>query len=316
MARRMTQQQYNAWVRRYNAEVDRVNRANRQAAEKYVREVNREIDRVNRHNQQVVNDYNRAVRQQNQKNEAAVRKYNLAVNSHNAKVRQNRQALARQISSLKSQASSTTRYVEVRNSAYDVYDSFERVERSAEYSPGVSDLLQLTEKEASNSANVAEALTSEAPLTPEQMDDSGILEYLSGFSEDLCDRWKGALYALNPMNTDAARHFCTSVREIFTEILEKWADSADVIAADSNYDKTPNGTPSRRAKIRYLLKRKGADSPEMLGFVEKDIDDILQLFHLFNEATHGAAGKHGFAKLQSIRQRVEGGIMFLAAIAL
>lgn len=316
MTRRMTQQQYNAWVRRYNAEVDRVNRANRQAAEKYVREVNREIDRVNRHNQQVVNDHNRAVRQQNQKNEAAVRKYNLAVNSHNAKVRQNRQALARQIASLKSQASSTTRYVEVRNSAYDVYDSFERVERSAEYSPGVSDLLQLTEKEASNSANVAEALTSEAPLTPEQMDDSGILEYLSGFSEDLCDRWKGALYALNPMNTDAARHFCTSVREIFTEILDKWADSADVIAADSNYDKTPSGTPSRRAKIRYLLKRKGADSPEMLGFVEKDIDDILQLFHLFNEATHGAAGKHGFAKLQSIRQRVEGGIMFLAAIAL
>ena len=316
MTRRMTPQQYNAWVRRYNAEVDRVNRANRQAAEKYVREVNREVDRVNRHNQQVVNDYNRAVRQHNQKNEAAVRKYNQAVNSHNAKVRQNRQSLARQIASLKSQASTTTHYVEVRNSAYDVYDSFERVERSAQYSPGVSDLLELTEKEASNSANVAEALTSEAPLTPEQMDDSGILEYLSGFSEDLCDRWKGALYALNPMNTDAARHFCTSVREIFTEILEKWADNADVIAADSKYDKTPNGTPSRRAKIRYLLKRKGADSPEMLGFVEKDIDDILQLFHVFNEATHGAAGKHGFAKLQSIRQRVEGGIMFLAAIAL
>lgn len=316
MTQRMTPQQYNAWVRRYNAEVDRVNRANRQAAEKYVREVNREIDRVNRHNQQVVNDYNRAVRQQNQKNEAAVKKYNQAVNSHNAKVRQNRQALARQIASLKGQASTTTRYVEVRNSAYDVYDSFERVERSAQNSPGVSDLLELTEKEASNSASVAEALSSEAPLTPEQMDDSGILEYLSGFSEDLCDRWKGALYALNPMNTDAARHFCTSVREIFTEILEKWADNADVIATDSSYDKTPNGTPSRRAKIRYLLKRKGADSPEMLGFVEKDIDDILQLFHVFNEATHGAAGKHGFAKLQSIRQRVEGGIMFLAAIAL
>ena len=54
----------------------------------------------------------------------------------------------------------------------------------------------------------------------------------------------------------------------------------------------------------------------MLGFVEKDIDDILQLFHVFNEATHGPAGKHGFAKLQSIRQRVEGGIMFLAAVAL
>lgn len=316
MVRRVTPAQYNQMIRRYNAEVDRVNRANRQAQEKYIRDMNREIDRVNRHNQKVVSDYNRAVRQQNQKNEAAVRKYNQAVNAHNAKVRQNRQALARQIASLKSQTTTTTRYVEVRTSAYDVYDRFERVEREAQYSQGVSDLLALSEKEASNSANVADALTSDAPLTPEQMDDSGILEYLSGFSEDLCDRWKGALFALNPMNTDAARHFCTSVREIFTEILEKWADNADVIAADPNYDRTPNGTPSRRAKIRYLLRLKGADSPEMLGFVEKDIDDILQLFHVFNEATHGAAGKHGFAKLQSIRQRVEGGIMFLAAIAL
>ncbi len=53
----------------------------------------------------------------------------------------------------------------------------------------------------------------------------------------------------------------------------------------------------------------------MLGFVEKDVADILQLFHVFNEATLRAAGKH-FAKLQSIRQRVEGGIMFLAAVAL
>jgi hypothetical protein len=50
--------------------------------------------------------------------------------------------------------------------------------------------------------------------------------------------------------------------------------------------------------------------------VTATIDDILQLFHVFNETTHGAAGKHGFAKVQSLRQRVEGGVMFLAAVAL
>jgi hypothetical protein len=36
----------------------------------------------------------------------------------------------------------------------------------------------------------------------------------------------------------------------------------------------------------------------------------------FIDRRDGAAGKHGFAKLLSIRQRVEGGIMFLAALAL
>ena len=53
----------------------------------------------------------------------------------------------------------------------------------------------------------------------------------------------------------------------------------------------------------------------MLGFVEKDIDDILQLFPVFNKATHGLAGTFTFASLRALRERVEGGIMFLATIA-
>jgi hypothetical protein len=240
-----------------------------------------------------------------------VAKYNQAVRVHNAQVEGNRQ---RRLSALR--ALTTTRYVEVRTSTFELSERFERVERSPEKT-AYADLVALSEKEASNSAAVAEALTADEPKAPESAQDTGILEYLAGFSQDLCDRWRGALFSLNPVNPDAGRHFCTSVREIFTEILDKWADNQEVLEAEPNCELTPNKTgPSRRAKIRHLLKRKGADSPEMLGFVEKDIDDILQLFHVFNEATHGAAGKHGFAKLQSIRQRVEGGIMFLAAVAL
>lgn len=321
----MTPSQYNAWlrqqqqrhndaVRRYNNEVDRVNRANKAAAERYVREVNQEIDRVNRHNQQVVNERNRAIRKNNQNAQAAVDKYNTAVRQHNAQVESNRQQLRRQIASLQSRPN--TRYVGVRSSALDLNDRFERVEHEARTSTGVSNLLTLLEKEAGNSAQVAEAFVSDDPKAPESAQDTGILEYLAGFSQDLCNRWKGALFSLNPANPDAGRHFCTSVREIFNEILGRWANDDDVREADCNCELTQQGTPSRRAKIRYLLKKKGADSPEMLGFIDKDIEDILQLFKVFNEATHGEAGKHGFAKLQNIRKRVDGGIMFLAAVAL
>lgn len=318
----MTPSQYNSWlrqqqdkhnqaVRRYNQEVDRVNRANRAAAEKALRDYNREVDRVNQHNRRVVDDHNRRVRQNHQNTSAAVAKYNQAVRVHNAQVERDRQ---HRLSALR--ALTTTRYVEVRNSTFELSERFERVERSPETTT-YADLVALSEKEASNSAAVAEALTADEPKAPESAQDTGILEYLAGFSQDLFDRWRGALFSLNPVNPDAGRHFCTSVREIFTEILDKWADNQEVLEAEPNCELTPNKTgPSRRAKIRHLLKRKGADSPEMLGFVEKDIDDILQLFHVFNEATHGAAGKHGFAKLQNIRQRVEGGIMFLAAVAL
>jgi hypothetical protein len=314
MVRRLTPAQYNDMVRRHNQEVDRVNRANKAAADKYVRDTNREIDRVNRHNRQVANNYNRAIQQHNQNARAAVYKYNQAVRVHNAKVESNRQQLQRQIATLRSQP--TSRYVEVRSSTLELNDRFERVEREAQSSTGVSALLELSEREAGNSAAVADAFISEEPKAPEGAQDTGILEYLAGFSQDLCDRWKGALFALNPVNPDAGRHFCTSVREILTEILDKWALNENVISADQNCERTPQGSVSRRAKIHYLLKKKAADSPEMLGFVEKDIDDILQLFKVFNEATHGSAGKHGFAKLENIRQRVEGGIMFLAAVAL
>lgn len=322
MARNMTPAQYAAYlrqqqnahnqaVRKYNQEVDRVNRANKAAAEKAVRDYNREVDRVNNHNKRVTNEHNRRVRQYNQNAKNAVDKYNRAVRAHNLEVDRHRQ---RSLSALRAQTSS--RYVEVRDSTLDLsarYESIDQRERSS----GYSDLIAFSEREASNSAATAEALNADEPVIFESAQDTGILDYLAGFSQDLCDRWSGALFSLNPGNPDAGRHFCTSVREIFTEILERWADNDDVIEADPNCEMTPNkSAPSRRAKIRYLLRTKGADSPEMLGFVEKDIEDILQLFHVFNEATHGAAGKHGFAKLQSIRQRVEGGIMFLAAIAL
>lgn len=301
-------------VRRHNAEVNRVNRANQAAEKKYVRDVNREIDKVNRHNKRQVDNYNRNVRQHNQNAKSAVAKYNQAIRTHNSQVERDKQKLRRQITQLRS--TPATRYVEVRNSTFDLSDRLDRLGWAESPSPDISSLIELSEREASNSAMVTQALESGEPQAPEDAQDSGILEYLAGFSQDLCDRWRGAIFALNPENTDAARHFCTSVREIFTEILDRWAYNGDVLQDDPNCERTPHGSPSRRAKIRYLLKTKGADSPEMLGFVERDIDDILQLFKVFNEATHGSAGKHSFAKLQNIRYRVEGGIMFLAAVAL
>lgn len=316
MARRVTPSQFNAMrrqainkynqqVRRINQEIDRVNRANKQAIDAHNRDVRRRNEAVNRE-----------IRKYNQNAKQAVAKYNQAVRAHNSQVRGDRSRLQRQINALKSR-STTTRYVTVQTSTYDLHERFERVAQEPVQSSAHADLIALSERESGNSIAVAETLLDDAPAeTGESLsEDTGILDYLSGFSQDLCDRWQGAVFALNPANPDAARHFCTSAREIFTEILETWAEDDDVIAADPQCQRTPQGKPSRRAKIRYLLDQKGIASPELIGFVDADIDNIVQLFGVFNEATHGAAGKHGFTKLKAIRQRVEGGIMFLAAVA-
>lgn len=306
---RQLQNKQNQAIRQINQEIDRVNRANKAAADKFVRDYNREVDRVNTHNKRVVENHNRRVRQENQAAKTAVARYNQSVRTHNAAVERDRQ---RRLSALK--ASTSPRYVEVRQSTFDLSDRYEEVWRT---DTANTDLLALSEREAANSAQVAEALGSAEPAAPEPQGDTGVLEYLQGFSAELGDRWRGALFALSPNNPDAGRHFCTSAREIIADILERTAPDEDVIAEEPECDRVANtGQPTRRAKLTFLLRRKGAATSAMVRFVDKDIDDVIQLFRVFNEATHGPAGKHGFARLQTIRQRVEGGIMFLAAIAL
>ena len=321
MVRRMTPSQFRSYarqqqnkmnqqLRRLNQEVDRVNRANKAAIKKAVRDHNREVDRVNNQNRRALNSYNQEVRRVNRHNKAAVSKYNQAVRSHNARVESQRRQRIRVLKS-----SSSVSYAPVRESSINLNARYDSLPNSGDQSP-YGDLVALSEREAANSAEVAEALVSDELSEPEQIEDTGLIEYLAEFSEDMCDRWRGALYSLSPSNPDAARHFCTSAREIFTEILAHWAPDEEVLAADPTCELTPNKTgPSRRSKIRFFLAKKGADTPEMLGFVNQDIEDVLQLFHVFNEATHGVAGKHGFRKLQAIKKRVEGSIMFLASVA-
>lgn len=287
------------------------NKANQQ-----IRKINQEIDRTNRANKRAVDEYNRSIRRYNQNARQAVSKYNQAIRSHNARVRSDRASLQRQISALKNRAASS-RYITVQTSTSDLYEQFERIAQAPVQSDTYSQMVALSETESANSASVAMALLDDAPadISFTSNEDTGILDYLSGFSIDLCNRWRGAIFSLNPENPDAGRHFCTSAREIFTEILETWAEDDDVVEADPNCQRTPQGKPSRRSKIKYLLSRKGVATTDLISFVETDINNIIQLFDVFNEATHGPAGKHGFTKLKAIRQRVEGGIMFLANVA-
>ena len=138
---------------------------------------------------------------------------------------------------------------------------------------------------------------------------------LSLISKDLDDRWKGALFSLNPANPDATRHFCTSAREIFTEIFDSKAKDADVFAVFPNCDKTDRGNATRKSKIRYFLRRKGLIDSDVEDFIEKDMQNILELFHILSTGTHGEAGKYTFSKLATIKKRVEDGLIFLCDIA-
>ncbi|MCH8011004.1 MAG: hypothetical protein IIA61_03495 [Candidatus Marinimicrobia bacterium] len=271
---------------------------------------------------QAINKYNQAVRRKNQNVRNAINKYNQAVRLHNARVRANRQRLKSELTRLSRQSVTitTTNYVVYRNSVDTLHESYTRLENRAEsqqFNSIYNRVLDLSERETANSLAVTNHLHNNKYDVEEYTDtleDAELRDSLRKISPDLDDRWNGAVFALNPQNPDAARHFCTSTREIMTQILVIKAPDAEVLALLPTCEKTDNGNPTRRSKIKYFLHKQGMSNDSLEEFVENDIENIVQLFRVLNDGTHGSAGTFNLLQLNAIKKRVEDCIMFLTVI--
>lgn len=84
-----------------------------------------------------------------------------------------------------------------------------------------------------------------------------------------------------------------------------------VLAAYPDAPRTPEGWPTRRTRIRYCLARRGRDSESLAEFVDADIQNVVDLFQVFNDGTHGAAGRFDLSELLAVKNRVEQAIRFL-----
>ena len=208
-----------------------------------------------------------------------------------------------------------------RTSVYAVNASYQPISSTYDYLENPTSFQDYiysgVEQENANNLETANAILGEEQfISPTySLQDSNIMNKLLTISKDLDDRWKGALFSLNPSNPDATRHFCTSAREIFTEIFDSKAKDADVFALLPDCEKTPIGkNATRKEKIRYFLWKKGIYDDQVEDFVEKDIQNILELFSLLSAGTHGEAGKYTVEKLAAIKKRVEDGLIFLCDI--
>lgn len=281
--RRQAINRYNAAARKYNAEVKRT---------------------VDSHNAEV------------RRNKQAVDRYNRKARAHNARVRADRARLAREVSRLQA-PSGGQRFVEIQQSSLTLHDAFRTVDidaDAADWGAAGNRLVDLAETEAANSAAISNLLLGRSTDDPE-LDSTGVIDELKEFSLDLDSRWRGALFSIHPNNPDAARHFCTSAREIIVQILDVSAPDDLVKSEVQDCRLTQEGRPIRRDKIRYLLER-GSTHHESLGsFVDSDIDDVVGLFRVFNDGTHGNAGTLDISALHGLKGRVEGAIRFLSTIA-
>jgi hypothetical protein len=282
-----------------------------------------DLRRIQQKQRQAINNYNKEVKKVNDHNKRVVDKYNREVRAHNAGVRRNRQRLINELNRLSSKRSTTTsvRYVEYRSSVQSLQQSFVRVEAAADLGtwPAGEELFDLAEGEAANSVAVLNALLEEPAADSAdnpQLRLTAITDELKEIHADLDNRWRGALFSLNPANPDAARHFCTSTREIFVGILDLKAPDEKVRAAFPNLTLTDNGQVPRRDKIRYCLDQYGQDDADLVNFVDDDIDEVMELFATFNPATHGDAGRYDLGQLAAIKTRVEGAIQFLHRVVI
>ena len=120
---------------------------------------------------------------------------------------------------------------------------------------------------------------------------------------------------MSPENPDAARQFCTSARECIVKMLDVAAPDDVVMRELPSFTKTDDGRLTRRSKLKFLLVRQGLVDDAVEEFVHEDVEGILGLFRVFNDATHGEAGRFDLNELVAVKQRAESGIQFLAELA-
>ena len=265
---------------------------------------------------QAISRYNQQVRQFNRN----IDKYKREVRAYQSRQRANQQRLASELRLLESK--SRTKQSALRVSVQKLNQAYHRlnvVGAQSHMSSYENYFADLAERETANSVAVINALESLQELVTDSLDPSlqetSITDEISSICAELDQRWRGALYSLNPSNPEAARHFCTSVRGVFTRILELQAPDNSVFDFAPNCQTTDRGNPTRREKVRYLLEMKNIENEELVEFVDEDINNIIELFDVLNAGTHGHSGRYDLNVLRAIKARVEDGLHFLAWIS-
>ena len=260
-----------------------------------------------------VRKHNNEVRAHNSRVNSAINNYNREVRTYNSRVRANRTRLRSTLSRLSHQTVSV-RYSVVHSSVLELAGAYDRLDASNS-DPFLSDL---AERETANSAQVLTSLLDDSVDPLEAATDltgATITDSLVRILPDLNTRWSGALFALHPNNPDAARHFCTSSREIIATILDIEAPNEELLRRVPHCQLTQHGTPTRGAKLQFLLQRQGRADEALESFAEANIADVLNLFPLLNAGAHGPAGEYSITQLHTIKNRVEGAIEFICEIA-
>lgn len=241
----------------------------------------------------------------------SVNNYNRAVRQYNTDVRNAKNKIQRELNKMGSinYTVKTNYYISTKV----VHDTYTKV--SDFYNKGYIDdnLFNAIENEDANNLELSNVVLNnyEVENYDIELDESNISAKLIKISEDLDCRWRGALFSLNPNNPEAARHFCTSTREILKVLIDDGIKDKDVIATNPQCEKTKNGTPTRKEKIKYAMNKKGINNELIIDFTDSNIENTVSLINELSNGTHGHANKYSLNQLKSFKKRFEDSINFV-----
>lgn len=281
----------------------------RSAMNRMKSQVRQAEQKINREIKKSVSDYNRGIQ-----------KYNQEVRSYNSKRRQAIYKLNSEFRRLSQpQRTRTVEVVLVQPGRIEI-ETRPNIIRLIESQKGLSfssddvtnsihqSLLDLTDNEVTETVDTYNLLVKPDDIPKSQQAselllDSSFEQILGAVDSEFIHIWQGALWALNPKNTDRARQFMTSSRELIRLIIEKVAPSDKVILYSPSCERDQNNRPTRRSKLKYLCRN--LPCMGMSEFVESDIQSTIDLYDLLSGGTHRQRNTSSDEALLAIKDRVQ-----------
>jgi hypothetical protein len=146
-----------------------------------------------------------------------------------------------------------------------------------------------------------------------ELNAAGLSDSLAGIFPNLVGMLKGARAAFTSRHADYQRHFITSLRELFTQVLHLLAPEDQVKEFSTDAKDFPNGKPTRNVRLRYICR--GINDERFGKFVDKDVAAALALVDLFQGGTHAVTCSYTEQQLRALLVRAEGLVHFLLEIA-
>jgi len=211
-------------------------------------------------------------------------------------------------------------FLELSAGYKNLFASFEKnLGIFANFNPHIT---RLTSEEYFNSANLLESISIEGSGgVAEQIlknnilidNERGLSFYLQQVNRDLINLWNGSKKALASDNPDRIRHFGTSLRELFTQVIHALAPNNEIKLWTSRKDYFEDGNPTRKARLNYICRNISNETFE--EFIDKDITALLAFLDLFQNCTHEVKSKITEIQLLAMQCRAESTIKYLITIS-